>query len=111
MDSFSGQKKLLRSGDDIKGAGLFEYMFDCIYVTWACDILMILFGSNKVWFLFLIVPGFLIYRVTSVVKSFLGNKSPSSEESREKAAPTQTKSNRQTKLEQRGQKQRTMRVR
>ncbi|EEQ39126.1 hypothetical protein FOB63_002953 [Clavispora lusitaniae] len=100
----SGVSRLVRSGNDIKGPGLFEYMFDCIYITWICDVLMLLFGSNKVWMLFLAVPGFIAYKVLSLAKSFFGNRSATTPVAQE-AAPTQGKSKRQTKLEQRGQKQ------
>lgn len=99
----SGAPKLNRSGDDLKGAGLYEYMFDCIYVTWLCDLLMVIFGSNKVWVLFLVVPGYLAYKVSSLAKSFFGKSTPLAPV-QEESAPL--KSKRQTKLEQRGQKQR-----
>lgn len=104
--SVSGLKTLSKSGDDIKGPGLFEYMFDCIYITWFCDILMIVFGSNKVWLLLLVIPGFLGYKLFNIGKSFFGGKKlPVAEESAETANAPQGKSKRQTKLEQRGQKQ------
>lgn len=108
FDSMTGLSKLVRSGDDIKGPGLFEYMFDCIYVTWICDILMIICNSNKVWILFLVVPGFLAFKITSVAKSFMGSKAAVPVESSGKEAPEAAsgKSKRQTKLEQRGQRQR-----
>lgn len=54
--------RLSRSGDDILGEGLYEYMFDVIYVTWLCDVLMVVFGSYKAWFLFMAVPGYFIYK-------------------------------------------------
>lgn len=106
VDGLSGQKKLLKSGDDIKGPGLFEYMFDCIYVTWFCDILMLVFGSNKVWFFFLVIPGYIAYKVGNLAKSFFGGKKLAVAElnSAVENAP-QGKSKRQTKLELRGQKQ------
>lgn len=102
QDSVSSAPKLARSGDDLKGPGLFEYMFDCIYVTWICDVLMVIFGSNKVWLLFLAVPGFLAYKVSALAKSFFG-KSAAPVPAQKEAAPE--KSKRQMKMEQRGQKQ------
>lgn len=46
---------LVNSGLDLKQAGLTEYFFDIIYFTLLCDVLMIIFGSNKVWYLYLVV--------------------------------------------------------
>lgn len=103
QDGVSGGRKLAKSGDDLKGAGLFEYMFDCIYVTWICDVLMVVFGSNKVWLLFLVVPAYLGYKITSLAKSFFG-KSGALAPAQKEAVPE--KSKRQMKMEQRGQKQR-----
>lgn len=112
LDSLTHLSKLVKSGDDIKGPGLFEYMFDCIYVTWFCDILMILFGSNKVWVFFLIVPGFMVYKVANLAKSFMGGSSGSTQVPKDKVAlPSQEKSKRQTKLEQRGQRLQKVRTR
>lgn len=113
-DSATSLPKLLRSGEDIKGPGLFEYMFDCVYITWICDILMILLGSNKVWIIFLLIPVFLVYKITSVVKSFMGSKPSaqpvnSSGSATDKAAAE--KSKRQTKLAERDQKQRRVHAR
>lgn len=58
-----------RSLDNIRGPGLYEYMFDCIYVTWACATLMTISGSNKVWFLYLVIPSFLIYKSLGLFQS------------------------------------------
>lgn len=57
--------------DDIKGPGLYEYMFDCIYITWFCTILMVLFGSNKAWIVYLVIPGFSLYKLIGIFRSFL----------------------------------------
>lgn len=115
VDSLSGVSKLVKSGDDIKGPGLFEYMFDCVYLTWFCDILMIVFGSNKVWIIMLTVPAFLIYKISSIAKSFFGGKkvaaakvSTANEDSQGKH---EGKSKRQAKLEQRGQRTQRFNVR
>lgn len=113
-DSANGLAKLLKSGDDIKGPGLFEYMFDCIYITWICDISMILLGSNKVWLLFLVIPGFVAYKIISVAKSFMGSGSSAQPAKSSESAignASQGKSKRQTKLEQRGQKQQRIHTR
>ncbi|CAH2355526.1 SRP-independent targeting protein 2 [[Candida] railenensis] len=106
-----GQHRLISSGDEIKGEGLFEYMFDIIYVTWFLDILMVAFGSNKVWWLFLAVPGYASYKLFGFVKPFLslgkGSKAdgvPESDDTADKSGK-KGQSKRQAKLEARGQKQ------
>lgn len=111
-DQVTGNQKLVRAGDDIKGPGLFEYMFDCIYITWICDALMLTFGSNKVWFLYLVIPVFVAYKVSSLAKSFLGKSSaPGQPAPVEEASVQQGKSKRQAKLEKRGQQSQRVRTR
>lgn len=105
VDSISGQRKALRSGDDLHQSGLLEYMFDIIYITWFLDILMILFGSNKVWWLFSIVPLFAFYKISELVKGFRG--SSDTKKSDAKTEPEISK--RQAKKEAR--KNKTVRVR
>ncbi|KAK4114333.1 DUF788-domain-containing protein, partial [Canariomyces notabilis] len=53
-------KALKSSGEDLSAAGLTEYMFDVIWVTWAAAILVALFG-NWAWFFWGIVPAYGIY--------------------------------------------------
>ncbi|KAJ3941668.1 uncharacterized protein N0V96_008382 [Colletotrichum fioriniae] len=48
------------SGEDLAAAGLTEYMFDVVWVTWASVVLVILFG-NWGWFLWLAVPAYGAY--------------------------------------------------
>lgn len=110
-DLVTQQKKLIRSGDDIKGPGLFEYMFDCIYITWFCDLLMVALGTNKVWFLYLVIPSFIAYKVGTFAKSFFGSKSLNPQEVLQPGNAQQEKSKRQTKLEQRSQKGQKVRTR
>ncbi|GEQ67928.1 hypothetical protein JCM33374_g1594 [Metschnikowia sp. JCM 33374] len=113
-DQLTGNQKLVRAGDDIKGPGLFEYMFDCIYITWLCDLLMIIFGSNKVWLLYLVIPVFVAYKVSSIARSFLGkNSTPGQPVSgaAEDPSTSQGKSKRQAKLEKRGQQSQRVRMR
>ncbi|WYZ40052.1 hypothetical protein EsH8_IV_000393 [Colletotrichum jinshuiense] len=51
---------LKTSGEDLGAAGLTDYMFDVIWVTWASAVLVILFG-NWGWVLWLAVPAYGIY--------------------------------------------------
>ncbi|KAJ9154909.1 hypothetical protein NKR23_g2297 [Pleurostoma richardsiae] len=54
-------KALKSSGEDLAAPGLTEYMFDVIWVTWAAEVFVILFG-NKWWFLWLVVPAYGMYK-------------------------------------------------
>lgn len=102
----SGRTRLVSSGNDIKGPGLFEYMFDTIYITWLCDILMAVFGSTKVWWLYAVVPVFFVFKVCSIARSFFGKQNADAPVA--EAEPT--KSKRQTKTEKK-QKQKIKHVR
>lgn len=64
-------KTLVKSGDDLKGQGLYEYMFDCIYITWFCDVLMMVTGSNKVWLILGIIPTFFAVKLWGIALPFL----------------------------------------
>ena len=53
-------RALKSSGDDMAAAGLTEYMFDVVWVTWASIVLVVLFG-NWAWWLMAVVPVYAIY--------------------------------------------------
>ncbi|KAH6604223.1 hypothetical protein Trco_007669 [Trichoderma cornu-damae] len=57
-DAASGALKA--SGEDLAAAGLTEYMFDVIWVTWASILSAMLFG-NWGWMLFAVVPAYGAY--------------------------------------------------
>lgn len=63
--------KVIASGADILQKGsLFEYCFDIIYLTWILDVLMIVLGSNKVWWGYVMIPGYAIYKISGFVLPF-----------------------------------------
>lgn len=106
-----GYKILIKAGDDLQQSGLTEYMIDIIYLTLLIDILMILFGSMKVWYLLLIIPIFAIWKLKGIISMIMGMFFPS--KNKGNVSPTTTdglngepvKSKRQEKLEKRGNKQ------
>ncbi|OAQ68004.1 hypothetical protein VFPPC_13605 [Pochonia chlamydosporia 170] len=51
---------LKTAGEDLSNAGLTEYMFDVIWVTWAATIVVMLFG-NWGWLLWAVVPAYGLY--------------------------------------------------
>lgn len=84
---------LVAPGEDLNQKGLTEWFHDIIYVTLLCDILVLVFGSNWPWVLYMAIPG---YAVTKIYLTFFKNRSSQPAE-----APMQ-KSKRQEKLEKRG---------
>ncbi|KAK5989124.1 hypothetical protein PT974_10623 [Cladobotryum mycophilum] len=54
---FDAAGALKTSGEDLAAAGLTEYMFDVIWVTWASILFVVLLG-NWGWLLWVAVPGY-----------------------------------------------------
>ncbi|EGW34824.1 uncharacterized protein SPAPADRAFT_53226 [Spathaspora passalidarum NRRL Y-27907] len=109
-----GYDKLVKSGQDIhQQGGLFEYFFDVIYLTWLFDILMIIFGTNKVWWGYSVIPGFACYKLYGIVSPFFKNKGQQQQETTSTAEEKSAsgKSKRQQKLEARREKGPTMKYR
>ncbi|RLV93148.1 Late endosome and vacuole interface protein 10 [Spathaspora sp. JA1] len=110
-----GYDKLVKSGQDIhQQGGLFEYFFDVVYLTWLFDLLMIIFGSNKVWWGYLIIPGFACFKLYGIVSPFLKKSQPQQQAApatEEATTSTSGKSKRQQKLEARREKGPTMKYR
>lgn len=52
---------LKASGEDLSAKGLTEYMWDVVWVTWGCQILVMLLG-NWFWLLWTIVPAYGAYQ-------------------------------------------------
>lgn len=89
---------LISSGDDLSQEGLTEWFHDIIYVTWGCVVVVILTGSNKAWYFYSSIPGYVVYKVYTMF--FSGNGGARSKGESEE----ETKSKRQEKLEKRGQR-------
>lgn len=66
-----GVTKLKHPGNDIH-FGLYEYFFDVVYLTWIIDVLLVLVGSNKVWWLLAAVPGFGLYKISLFLPALMG---------------------------------------
>ncbi|VEU23021.1 DEKNAAC104139 [Brettanomyces naardenensis] len=97
-----GYQVLTTAGEDLRQAGLTEYMFDIFYLTAASNILMCLFGSNKVWWILLLVPIYAIYKLVGLWMKFRGSSArPSADTPLE-----EPKSKRQQKREARGNRPR-----
>lgn len=62
----AASKTLKSSGEDLAAAGLTEYMFDVIWVTWASALLAMLFGSWG-WALWAVVPAYGLYMASGLL--------------------------------------------
>ncbi|TID21065.1 hypothetical protein CANINC_003525 [Pichia inconspicua] len=112
----NGYKLLVKPGDDLQQSGLTEYMFDIIYLTLIIDILMCVFGSMKVWWILLVIPGYAGWKLKGIASTVLSMFMPSlrGRNASAQSATTSTmgndsgaegKSKRQAKLEKRAAKQ------
>lgn len=52
---------LRSSGEDLSAPGLTEYMWDVVWVTWACQVLVMLFG-DWLWLLWAVLPAYGAYK-------------------------------------------------
>ena len=59
--TLNGKTSLRTAGEDLGAPGLTEYMFDVIWVTWACLISALMVG-NKGWWLYAVVPAFAVWK-------------------------------------------------
>ncbi|QPG74310.1 hypothetical protein FOA43_001637 [Brettanomyces nanus] len=103
-DSVSGYPVLVRAGEDLRQVGLTEYMFDVFYLTQGSDILMCLFGSNKVWWLLALVPVYAAYKIFGLWLRFRGSKQSATKAQADGARGQPEKSKRQLKKEARASK-------
>jgi len=53
--------KTLKAGEDLSAEGLTEYMFDVVWVTWACILSVVVFG-NWGWLLYAVLPVFAVWK-------------------------------------------------
>ncbi|THH11546.1 hypothetical protein EW145_g605 [Phellinidium pouzarii] len=80
---------------DLANPGYFiEWVFDILYVTWACQVGSALLGEY-VWWLYISIPGYVLYKVGPMIYSFLRPSAPLAEE------PVEQTSKRQQKLKAR----------
>ncbi|KFY09554.1 hypothetical protein V491_08103 [Pseudogymnoascus sp. VKM F-3775] len=59
--TLNGKSSLKSAGEDLAAPGLTEYLFDVVWVTWACVLAVLGFG-DKAWWLFAIVPVFGLWK-------------------------------------------------
>lgn len=116
FDPVNQYNKLVKSGQDLNQSGLTEYLFDIIYFTWILDLLLIIVGRNFIWYLWLVIPGFIIFKLWGFISPFLpsfkrNNPAEQSSTNSSSAGSGSEKSKRQQKLEKNPNKQKNIRVR
>ncbi|CAN8096527.1 unnamed protein product [Discula destructiva] len=82
---------LKSAGEDLAASGLTEYMWDVVWITWACQVLVMLFG-NWLWLLWTVVPAYGAYKgygLLGMAKQLSGMQGMQGAEGQE-AAPAAT---------------------
>ena len=105
VDSY-GKKSLISEGQDLSGSNnLFQYLFDVVYLSLFADIGRILFNSAKFWYVFLVCPVYVVYKVYSLKRQYLDSSSSAATAAGGADSAAPTKSKRQMKREKRGENQ------
>lgn len=94
--------KIVRHGQDLEmSGGLVEYLFDIVYFTMGIHLLSVVFGSFRVYWLYLAIPGFAGYKLYALYRYFRPGRAPGAAQ-QQQAQPE--KSKRQLKREKRAGK-------
>ncbi|KAJ1973764.1 hypothetical protein H4R35_003944 [Dimargaris xerosporica] len=74
---YNPQGDLISGGEDLRMAGLTSYMFDILYITWLVHLGSLV--SSYFWYLYWLIPGFLVYKVggyaVPLLRGLLGSSS------------------------------------
>ncbi|EWC46964.1 hypothetical protein DRE_03726 [Drechslerella stenobrocha 248] len=101
LESIGRPRDARKAGEDVNSSGLMELLWDVIYVTWACLVLVAFFGE-RVWLLWLVIPvygAYAAYTTAMGMRDSLGGMGGGmGGAANDMAAP----SKRQAKLEKRG---------
>ncbi|XP_047324244.1 transmembrane protein 208 homolog [Impatiens glandulifera] len=76
--SYGDDGELFDGGYDMSTAGVCGYLHDVIYITGFVQLGSII--SDKFWYIYLVIPGFAIYKVLGFAKGFLPSGSEGEEE-------------------------------
>lgn len=102
----NADSSLLRAGEDLEAKGLTEWMWDLLYWTWGCVVLVSLVGDRG-WWAWIVVPGYsawLAFTTFTGMKSGLGGMmgAGGNEGSGGAESKGDGQSRRQAKMEKRG---------
>ncbi|SCU90987.1 LANO_0D10440g1_1 [Lachancea nothofagi CBS 11611] len=99
---------VVREGMDLNQKGLTEWMFDIVYLTLFADSGVVVFNTMKFWYIMLLVPVYLGYKIKGIAGPMLGGmnnaKAPSASSTNSTSAAA--KSKRQAKREKNADKTR-----
>ncbi|KAG6918901.1 hypothetical protein DXG01_010556 [Tephrocybe rancida] len=95
---------LISYGEDLNQAGVTEWCFDILYVTWACQIGSGAFGE-WFWWLYMVIPVYAVFKlwVSVISPMFLGRSSSQAPEETATSEKEAT-SKRQEKLRKRNER-------
>lgn len=97
---YDSKGKVVREGMDLSQAGgMTEYMFDLIYLSIIANVGRIIFNTNKWWYLLLLCPIYVGYKLYSLKQQYFGSAPGPVIPDK---MPEETKSKRQMKREKRG---------
>ncbi|CAH00394.1 Snd2p [Kluyveromyces lactis] len=99
-----GKYKLVNEGFDLESGGLTEYMKDIVYVSLFCNLGTVFFNTMKWWFLVLVCPAFIFYKLYYLKQQYFPGASASKADLAETTPAEPSKSKRQLKREKRGDK-------
>lgn len=93
--------ELKRAGEDLEAKGLTEWMWDVLYWTWGCEVLVCLLGT-RAWWAYLAVPTYSAYLAFTTFTRMRQGFSGLGENGSIGGSSAGSQSNRQTKMEKRG---------
>ncbi|KAF8076139.1 hypothetical protein FPV67DRAFT_399517 [Lyophyllum atratum] len=95
---------LISYGEDLNQAGVTEWCFDILYVTWACQIGSGIFGE-WFWWLYMVIPVYAVFKlwISVISPMFFGRSSTQAPDDNSKPEK-ETTSKRQDKLRKRNER-------
>ncbi|CCE90937.1 Snd2p TDEL_0C00480 [Torulaspora delbrueckii] len=101
---FDSKGKLLREGSDLsQTGGLTEYLFDLVYLSLFGDFGKILFSTNKLWYVLLLVPVYAGWKLYGLKNQFMQKQQQQQQQQQQAPQPeAEARSKRQQKREKRG---------
>ncbi|KAK6501719.1 hypothetical protein TWF481_009547 [Arthrobotrys musiformis] len=89
-----------KASDDLGAGGMMEMLWDVIYVTWACLVLVAAFGE-RLWWLWAVIPVYGVYAAYSAATGMRDTLGGLGGAANDMAAPGAGGSKRQAKMEKR----------
>ncbi|KAM3161267.1 SRP-independent targeting protein 2 [Lachancea thermotolerans] len=101
---FDADGRVVREGMDLNQEGLTEWMFDIVYLSLFADVGHAVFNTSKFWYVMLLVPVYLGYKIKGVAGPMLGGMRNAQAPSAGAPASASAKSKRQTKRDKNADK-------